>query len=191
MCTLLVVFNATSVSAQLPFGPDAFFSPDLPQAIQDCVDAGTCTSPQPLVGTGAEVFEPTPLFRHYRYVDFSSGTGTQMELLQYAIGGDSGSTTVNLDTGNAVLNRPYSGAAWLAMQSEYDLSNNAHSMTLYFEQVSNDAFNFFSETPNAAEQTVDISLTTEGLLAGTGELFFDVDGPSDQDRASLNFQKTH
>ena len=184
MCTLLVTTCATSASAQLPSGLGPFLSPALPEAIQDCVDAGVCTTP----GT-VSPFSPNEdffrFFRHYRYTDFSSGTAISMELLQYAIGGASNDTTTNLDTGNAVRNETFSGVAWVAMQSEYDLSNDNHQMRLFFEQVS-PAFLGFGEPSYAGQQTVDISLTTDALLAGSGALFFNVDGPDDRDRFSLD-----
>ena len=184
MCTLLVTTCATSVSAQLPSGQGPFFSPVLPEAIQDCVDAGVCTPPEPV-----SAFSPNDdffrFFRHYQYTDFSSGTAISMELLQYAIGGDSSDTATNLDTGNTVRDQSFSGVAWVAMQSEYDLSNDNHQMRLFFEQVSPTVLGF-GEPSDAAQQTVGISLTTDALLAGSGALFFNVDGPDDRDRFSLD-----
>ena len=184
MCTLLVASCATGVYAQLPVVPDPFLSPVLPQAIQDCIDAGTCTNLEPVFGN------PAPLFRRYRYTDSSSGTATQMELLQYAIGGDSGITTVNLDTGSASTNGSFSGAAWVAMQSEYDLSSDTHQMQLFFEQVSPTALPGLGlfEPMDLIDQRIDISLTTEGLLTGSGNVFIAADSNDERNSSSLEIQ---
>ena len=143
----------------------------LPVAINDCIASGTC-------GYGGANFAYSyddSLIIGHNLIDIRDGTPTEKVLMEYQLGAASHADSVGFDY-DTYQTLPHqstniTGTLWLEVSRYYDLSSSLHEMTLYFDETSSQApsiiwSNYYDNTTEH-----NLSITTNGLLSGTGEVF--------------------
>lgn len=108
----------------------------LPVSIESCITSGQCF----YEGIGFSTNIDGNSVVGHRVVDVSSGAPDIKVLMEYQLGSASNMEQVYVDPisyeAGPVESSAISGSLWLEVSQLYDLSENSHAMTLYFDDVS-------------------------------------------------------
>lgn len=146
----------------------------LPVAINDCISNGDCFyASGPLPSFSFTIDDK--LVNAYSIFDVSSGSVVEKVLMEYQLGSNSYNESTPYDyENNQVLpaqRNAIDGTLWLGVNSQYDLSNPLHELTLYFEDISNTTATDFWSDYEIASNEQHLMISTNGLLAGSGETY--------------------
>lgn len=133
----------------------------LPQIIQTCQTAGQCI--------GLTTSYVNGDVTAYDYVDTSSGTPTQKVLVEYNLSFGSTQQRDYFDefTGAPIQsNTPIGGSLWISLNKTYDLTNQSHRMSMFFDQTSEGISGLWGYPPSAEGELI-LGMGSADLLNGT------------------------
>lgn len=146
--------------------------PVYPNAIDSCIGSGTCFVGGPVFSWDIDGNAVTA----YELSDFREGATPSKLLLEYGLGQASHIDHVGFDYDSysqlPLETSPITGSLWLEVNQTYDLTQTQHAMTLYFDRANPDKTpSAWPDTTSSPQSAQHLFMTTDGLLAGSGENF--------------------
>lgn len=146
----------------------------LPVSVNDCIASGDCFYASGPSSSFSFSIDGNLISAH-RLFDISGGSPIEKVIMEYQLGSSSYNETEAYDYENNQLlpveRNAIGGTLWLEVNSQYELSNPLHDITLYFEDTSNSTAIDFWSGYGAVSNEQHLSITTNGLLAGSGETY--------------------